>query len=62
MIKNRTIIEVEVKGRVYRLECTSDSPLVDVSEALASLNSIVTEKINTLQTQQQVVESEIVED
>jgi len=55
MIKNRTIIEVEVKGRQYRLECVSDSPLVEVSEAIAILNTFVSEKINALKDQQVVV-------
>lgn len=46
MVKNRTILEFEVKGREYRLECFSESPLEDVIQALSQMNSYVMEKIN----------------
>ena len=41
MIKSRTIIEVEVKGRDYRFECCPDSPLEDVQQALAVMQEYV---------------------
>lgn len=61
MIKNRTIIEVEVKGRVYRLECGMESPLEDVAEAIGLFDGYITERINQMKAQQQqVVEPELI--
>jgi hypothetical protein len=48
MLKNRTVIEVEVKGRVYRLECFSESPLEEVKEAIALMHGYISERISAL--------------
>lgn len=45
MLKNRTVLEIEVKGRDYRFECSPDSPLTDIQEALAILNQYVVSRL-----------------
>lgn len=45
MIKNRTIIECEVKGREFRLECASDNTWADVQTALGILMNIANANI-----------------
>lgn len=49
MIKNRTIVEVEVKGRNYGLECYSESPLDEVMQAIAEIHAIVSERIKAIE-------------
>lgn len=44
MIKIRTFIEVEIKGREYSLLCSSDSPIDDALEANALINSYLLER------------------
>ena len=51
MIKNRAIIEVEVKGRIFALECAQESTWDDVMQALNQLNTIAVEKINLAKAQ-----------
>lgn len=46
MIKNRTTLEIEVKGRLFSLECYSESPLEDVAEALAAMTAFVSDRIS----------------
>lgn len=58
MIKNRTIIEVEVKGRVFRLECSSDSPLADVYEANSMINAYLVERLKAVESKQEEPKSE----
>ena len=41
MLKHRSIIEFEVNGRTYRLECASQSPLEDVHQALMMMQDYV---------------------
>jgi molybdopterin-guanine dinucleotide biosynthesis protein A len=51
MIKNRTIIEVEVKGREYQLVCCCDSPLTEVQEALTLIQNYVQERLKGIPSQ-----------
>ena len=53
MIKNRTIIEVEVNGRIFCLQCASESSWQEVSHAASMLNEIANEKIKLAQPPQQ---------
>ncbi len=45
MIKNRTIIEVEVNGRYFRMECASESVWEEVVKALAMMHEFAQERI-----------------
>ena len=45
IIKNNIIIEVEVKGRKFSMECSPESPLPDVMEANSIIGSYLTERI-----------------
>lgn len=49
MIKNRTVVETEVKGRAFGLECYSETPLEDVIQAISQIHAIVAERIRVLQ-------------
>lgn len=51
MIKNRTLIEVEVKGRDFRLECSADSPLPDVIEAATLIHNFLNERLKVASQQ-----------
>jgi hypothetical protein len=48
MIKNRTIIEVEIKGREFRFECASESTWEDVLAALSAMHQFSNERIKVL--------------
>jgi hypothetical protein len=45
MLRNRTIIEVEVKGREFRFECFSETPMEDVLLAIQSMHTIVSDML-----------------
>jgi hypothetical protein len=53
MIKQQTVIEIEVKGRDYKFSCSPDSPFVDVCEALAAMHQLIVQKINDIQEKQE---------
>lgn len=53
MIKNKTVMEVEVNGRAFRFECYPESSLADVSSALDVMRSYITERINASQSVQE---------
>jgi hypothetical protein len=61
MIKNRTVIEVEVKGREYRLECFSESPLDEVKDAIILMHNYVVERINAIPKPDLPIEDHCVE-
>jgi len=48
MIKNRTVIEVEINGRAFRLECPSESTWQEVVASLSLMNDFSQERIKTL--------------
>jgi hypothetical protein len=56
MIKNKTVIEMEIKGRNYRLECSPDSPLNEVMEALSAIHECVAQRLKALEETKQVAE------
>lgn len=45
MIKNRTIIEVEVNGRHFRLECASEALWQEVLKAIMMIHEFAQERI-----------------
>ncbi len=44
MIKNRTIIEVEVNGRMFALECASESTWEEVIKSLTTIYELALQK------------------
>ncbi len=59
MLKTRTIIEIEVKGRDYRFECSPDAPLADVYEAITVMNNYITGRLQQAQEQPEVKQEEV---
>lgn len=45
MIKQKTILEVNSNNRVYSLECSPDSPLGELFDALSQMKSFIIEKM-----------------
>lgn len=45
-LKNRTYLEVKIDGRVYALECDSNSCLGSVHDALTQMKAYVVDRIN----------------
>lgn len=45
MIRNRTIIEVEVNGRIFCLQCAQESTWQEVIQAISLINDISNERI-----------------
>lgn len=56
MLKNRTVIELEVNGRTFRLECYGDSPLPDVLKAIDLYKIYVENLLKEREKYQQNVE------
>lgn len=48
-ILNRTILEVKIGDRFYNFECSPDSPLQEVNNALQQMNSYILERIKETQ-------------
>jgi hypothetical protein len=48
-ILNRTILEVKIGDRFYNFECAPDSPLPEINQALAAMNSYVVSRIEEAQ-------------
>lgn len=61
MIKNKTFIEVEVKGRDYIFICSPDSPLPEAHEAVKLMEQYLVERLNALQ-QPQIQTDEVKEE
>lgn len=49
MIKNKTFIEVEVKGRDYAFLCSPDAPLPEAHEALKLVEQYLVDRLNAVQ-------------
>lgn len=49
MIKNKTFIEIEVKGRDYIFVCSPDSPLQDAHEAVKLIEKYLMERLQATQ-------------
>ena len=45
-LKNRTYLEVKIDGKIYALECNSDSTLGAVHDALTQMKAYVVDRIN----------------
>ena len=45
-LKNRTYLEVKIDGKVYALECDSNSCLGAVHDALAQMKAYIIDRIN----------------
>jgi|HubBroStandDraft_3_1064219.scaffolds.fasta_scaffold292524_1 hypothetical protein len=45
MIRNRTLIVVEVKGREYNFECAPDSPLDEAAAAVELMKNYIQERM-----------------
>ncbi len=49
---NRTVIELKIGERFYKLECSPDSPLTELNQALVEMNNFIISKINEAQEAQ----------
>lgn len=45
MIKSKTVLEVQIGDRIYRMDCDPDSPLGEVHDALTQMRACVVQKI-----------------
>lgn len=45
MIKSQTIIEIKIGERNYTFECSPDSPLGEIHDALFQMKSIIVQQI-----------------
>jgi len=45
MIKTKTVIEIKIGERIYTLDCSPDSPLGELHDALIQMKSFVIEQI-----------------
>lgn len=59
MFKNRTILELEVKGRVYRVECAFESSYEELAYAISLLHQMVMNKYESLRLEQEKQQQEI---
>jgi hypothetical protein len=41
----RILLEVKIGDRFYKLECSPDSPLEDISQSLKSMNNYIDQRI-----------------
>lgn len=49
MLKNKTVIEVKINDRIYSLECSPDSPLGELHDALSQMKGYVIAKMVDLE-------------
>lgn len=56
MIKNKTFIEAEVKGRDYIFMCSPDSPLEEAYEALKIIERYLIDRLKAVQPAEQTQE------
>lgn len=52
MIKQKTVFEITINERSYRLECSPDSPLGELHDALSQMKSFVVERIKEVNDQE----------
>lgn len=52
MVKNKTILEVEVNERKYEFECPPDSPLGELHDALCKMQLFILERMKDEQKRQ----------
>lgn len=45
MIKHNTILEVKIGERIYQFECSPESPLGELHDALHQMKSFIIQKI-----------------
>ncbi len=46
MIKQKTVLEIEVNERTYSFECDPSSPLGEIFDVLTQMKAFVVQKIN----------------
>ncbi len=56
---SRTIIEVKIGERTYNFECSPDSPLGEINQALVSMNSYVLARIDEAQKIKEAAEEPV---
>lgn len=61
MIKQRAIIEVEINGRQFRMECPNEANIQEVLSACEKVTHICNEMIKTALDKQQIQEEANVE-
>lgn len=52
MIKQKTVLEVEVSGRIFQLICDSDSPLGNLHDALMMMKGYTVERMSEAHKQE----------
>ena len=55
MISQKTVIEVEVAGKMYRLYCDNDSPLGCLHDALMMMKGIIVERMQMAQKEEEAI-------
>ena len=45
MIKQKIVLEVKIGERIYELDCSPDSPLGEIHDALSSMKFMIIEKM-----------------
>jgi hypothetical protein len=61
-ILNRTILEVKIGDRFYNLECTPDSPLPEINQALVMMNNYIVSRMEEAKKNSEVKEESKVEE
>lgn len=56
MIKTKTFIEVEVKGRDYAFLCSPDAPLPEAYEALKLVEQYLVDRLKAIQPEESLKE------
>ena len=56
MIKNSTILEVKIGDRNYQFQCSPDSPLGELHDALHQMKAFIIQKIMDAQKTEDVKE------
>ena len=57
MIKNKTVLEIEINGRVYALHVAQDAPLGEVFDVLCQMRAFVIQKIQEVEAAVKAKES-----
>lgn len=61
-LKQKTILEVEIEGRAYQLECPIDAPLGQLHDALMQMKGYCVERMVQAQKEEQEVAAEKMKD
>ena len=58
-VLQRTILEVKLGDRVYKLECLPDSPLSEINQSLSMMNNYVLARIEEANKAKEEAESKV---